>query len=135
VSLNKHFASHIDLSHSRSALHEFDDRADGYDVLILSDLLHFDSSHPDILFTVVKTLSHKPKACVYVAAGLYTRAHVREAFLRAGEDVGLEWVPIANDGIWRGETRVRSDGALWSQDDLNARKSNVVAWIGRWRDS
>ncbi|CAE7217931.1 unnamed protein product [Rhizoctonia solani] len=105
----------------------------GYDVLILSDLLHFDSSHGDILSTVTQTLKRSPDARVYLAAGLYTHESVRQAFLKAGEEVGLDWTSIENDGIWRGETRVTSDGETWTQEDLSARKANVVAWIGKWR--
>ncbi|KAG8685643.1 hypothetical protein FRC11_010284, partial [Ceratobasidium sp. 423] len=106
---------------------------DGYDVLVLSDLLHFDSSHLDILSTVTQTLKQSPDARVYLAAGLYTQKSVREAFLKAGEEVGLDWAPLENDGTWRGELRVTSDGVAWTQEDLDARKVNVVAWIGRWR--
>ncbi|CAE6424480.1 unnamed protein product [Rhizoctonia solani] len=106
---------------------------EGYDVLVLSDLLHFDSSHSDILSTVTRTLKRSPDAWVYLAAGLYTHKSVREAFLKAGEEAGLEWTSIENDGVWKGETRVTSDGEAWAREDLNARKANVVAWIGRWR--
>ncbi|KAG8692761.1 hypothetical protein FRC08_009552 [Ceratobasidium sp. 394] len=105
----------------------------GYDTLILSDLLHFDSSHSDILSTVTQTLSQSPDARVYVAAGLYTRENVRDSFLRAGEAVGLEWALMPNDGVWRGQQNVRSDGVVWSQDNLNARKANVIAWVGHWK--
>ncbi|QRV90720.1 methyltransferase domain protein [Ceratobasidium sp. AG-Ba] len=107
----------------------------GYDILILSDLLHFDSSHQDILSTIARTLSREPEACVYLAAGLYTREPVRESFLKSGEEIGLQWTPMPNDGIWRGQQDIRSDGMLWSQEDLNARKGNVVAWIGRWKST
>ncbi|CAE6431715.1 unnamed protein product [Rhizoctonia solani] len=105
----------------------------GYDILILSDLLHFDSSHSDILTTVTQTLKRSPDARIYLAAGLYTHKGVRQEFLKAGEEVGLEWTPLENDGIWKGEVRVMSDGEAWTQEDLNARKANVVAWIGKWR--
>ncbi|KAG8701384.1 hypothetical protein FRC09_005397 [Ceratobasidium sp. 395] len=107
----------------------------GYDTLILSDLLHFDSSHSDILSTVTQTLSRSPDARIYVAAGLYTREPIRDSFLRAGEAVGLEWELISNDGIWRGQQDIRSDGVTWSQEDLNARKANIIAWVGRWKSS
>ncbi|QRW19537.1 methyltransferase domain protein [Rhizoctonia solani] len=106
---------------------------EGYQVLILSDLLHFDSSHPDILSTVTRTLRRSLDSWIYLAAGVYTHESVREAFLKAGEEAGLDWTPIENDGIWRGERRVMSDGEVWTQEDLNARKANVVAWIGRWK--
>jgi hypothetical protein len=42
---------------------------------------------------------------------------------------------MPNDRVWRGERDVRSDGVVWTQEDLNARKGNVVAWIGRWKSS
>ncbi|CUA73787.1 hypothetical protein RSOLAG22IIIB_01304 [Rhizoctonia solani] len=106
---------------------------DGYDVLILSDLLHFDSSHADILSAVAKTFKRSADARIYLAAGLYTHESVRHAFLKAGEELGLEWTPLENDGIWHGEMQVMSDGEAWTQEDLNARKANVVAWTGRWR--
>lgn len=70
---------------------------------------------------------------MYVAAGLYTREPVRDAFLKAGEAVGLEWTLMQNDGVWHGQADIRSDGVVWTQEDLNARKANVIAWIGRWR--
>ncbi|KAF8609776.1 hypothetical protein BDV93DRAFT_518529 [Ceratobasidium sp. AG-I] len=106
-----------------------------YDTLVLSDLLHFDSSHSDILSTVTQTLFRSSSARVYVAAGLYTHEPVRDAFLKAGEAVGLEWTPMPNDGIWRGQADIRSDGVVWTQGDLNARKRNVIAWVGRWKSS
>ncbi|KAJ1310948.1 hypothetical protein OPQ81_009460 [Rhizoctonia solani] len=108
---------------------------DGYDVVILSDLLHFDSSHSDILSTVTQTLKRSQDARVYLAAGMYTREPVREAFLKAGEEIGLDWTPLENDGVWGGEMRVTSDGEAWTQEDLNARKTNVVAWVGRWKQA
>lgn len=117
----------------RSALRGFDSRAEGYDVLLLSDLLHFDSSHLDLISTVSRTLSRSAHARVYVGAGLYTREPIREGFLQAGRDIGLEWSPMNNDGVWRGEKEIHSDGVPWSLGDLNARKSNVVAWVGKWK--
>lgn len=46
------------------------------------------------------------------------------------EDAGIIWEDGKNDGDWKGEKKV----GRWSKEDLDARKSNVNWWIGRWRE-
>ncbi|KAG8907124.1 hypothetical protein FRB99_005232 [Tulasnella sp. 403] len=100
----------------------------GYDVLILSDLLHFRSSHDDLVNSISKLSQRAPSSRIYVAAGKYTHPEVCKNFLHQTRQSGIEWIQGENDGIWRGESKV----GTWSTEDLGTRKSNVDWWIGSW---
>ena len=63
----------------------------GFDVVILSDLLHFDRSHPALLASLTTLLTRAASARAYVAAGSYTRPAVCDAFLRLAEKSGIVW--------------------------------------------
>ncbi|KAJ2925267.1 hypothetical protein H1R20_g11850, partial [Candolleomyces eurysporus] len=45
----------------------------GFDVLILSDLLHFDSFHDHLVKSITSLLKRSPDSRVHVAAGVYTK--------------------------------------------------------------
>ena len=76
----------------------------GYDTLILSDLLHFDSSHTHILNSVCALLSPKPSTTtkphstpnpqIHVAAGRYTPPLVCTEFLNLGITRGFKWTEV-----------------------------------------
>jgi len=104
---------------------------EGYDVVILSDLLHFRSSHDDLVKSTVDLLCKKAGSRVYVGAGKYTSPQVCQNFLQQAEKAGIEWEARENDGIWRGSENV----GAWSLDELNARKANVNWWSGKWKES
>ncbi|KIO15801.1 hypothetical protein M407DRAFT_34601 [Tulasnella calospora MUT 4182] len=100
----------------------------GYDILVLSDLLHFASSHDDLIASTINLLKAGSESRVYLAAGKYTREQVCCNFIEKTEKRGIEWQVGANDGLWAGERKV----GHWSLEDLSARKANVNWWIGKW---
>jgi len=110
---------------------------EGYDAVILSDLLHFDRSHGELLDSVCMLLARDDKARVYVAAGVYTKTDVCTAFLREAEGRGLVWIDrgAGQDGrevdeVWRGTLPVQG----MSRDQLGARKGMCRWWVARWSD-
>ncbi|GJJ14931.1 hypothetical protein Clacol_009201 [Clathrus columnatus] len=68
--------------------------AGGFDILILSDLLHFDSSHGEITQSIVLMLDKTDDARVYVVAGKYTRREICESFIKQATTEGLVWEEI-----------------------------------------
>lgn len=105
----------------------------GFDIVILSDLLHFDQSHGVLLSSLTRTLRRTSSARTYVAAGNYTLSHHCDHFLREGETVGLVWEQGEDDAVWRGSLEV-SGGGL-DHEQLGVRKGMCRWWIGRWKDS
>ncbi|KAJ7800389.1 hypothetical protein B0H14DRAFT_2465415, partial [Mycena olivaceomarginata] len=59
----------------------------GYDVVILSDLLHFHSSHPVLVSSIDALLSRSPEARAH--AGNYTEPEVCDNFLRLSAEAGF----------------------------------------------
>ncbi|GJE96537.1 hypothetical protein PsYK624_127340 [Phanerochaete sordida] len=104
----------------------------GYDVVILSDLLHFDASHDVLLASLAALLQKSGAARTFVAAGKYTPAPVCEHFLREGERLGLVWEEGAEDAVWRGALPVRGGGL--DREQLGVRKGMCRWWTGRWTD-
>nr|GAT59261.1 predicted protein [Mycena chlorophos] len=112
-----------------ASLLPFSQRADQkYDLVFLSDLLHFHDCH-DVLIASLDALL-APDGCVHVAAGFYTKPHVCENFMRlAGEkDLVFEEI-IAEDEEreWLGNMSV---GGL-DKSALKVRKMACRYWIGR----
>jgi nicotinamide N-methyltransferase len=112
--------------------------SEGYDAVILSDLLHFDRSHGALLDSVCMLLARDDKARVYVAAGVYTKTDVCAAFLREAGRRGLVWVDreAGQDGrevddVWRGTLPVLGV----SREHLGTRKGMCRWWVGRWSDA
>ncbi|KAL4067034.1 hypothetical protein V8B97DRAFT_1979216 [Scleroderma yunnanense] len=118
-----------------------DFRTGGYDIVIMSDLLHFHSSHDALLHSLSLLLAKTPCARVYVAAGKYTALHVCQNFLDLGSHLGLVWeedggAAQREDGggseevssTWMG-TRVV---AGLDTTQLAVRKSMCRWWVGRW---
>lgn len=49
----------------------------GFDVVIMSDLLHFGSSHDELMMSALQLLGESADARLYVAAGKYTKPEVQ----------------------------------------------------------
>jgi len=109
----------------------------GYDIVILSDLLHFDRSHDVLLASLTTLLTRRPSARAYVAAGIYTSPEVCNRFLREAERLGIAWTEggsgvlgAEEDPVWRGSMEVK--GLESSQ--LGVRKCMCRWWVGQWSD-
>ena len=103
----------------------------GYDVVILSDLLHFDASHGVLLSSLTSLLRKRASARTYVAAGKYTPEGVCRHFLEEGSKLGLQWEDGGEEEEWRGTLSVRGGGL--DREQLGVRKRMCRWWIGRWR--
>lgn len=107
----------------------------GYDVVILSDLLHFSTSHDALLLSLTSLLAKNRTSRAYVAAGNYTPPSVCDHFLREGEKLGIIWQEggdqddstTANDE-WRGALKVSG----LEKEQLATRKNACRWWLGRW---
>ncbi|KZT64543.1 hypothetical protein DAEQUDRAFT_678413 [Daedalea quercina L-15889] len=111
----------------------------GFDVVILSDLLHFDASHTVLLASLTALLRKSPDARAYVAAGKYTSSVHCAHFVRIAAEAGivLEEGTDSDSGengesIWRGTMQV-SGGGL-DREQLAVRKGMCRWWVGRWAD-
>ncbi|TCD65221.1 hypothetical protein EIP91_002968 [Steccherinum ochraceum] len=102
----------------------------GFDIVILSDLLHFDQSHDDLLSSLTRTLRRSNSARAYVAAGKYTQSCHCDHFLELGRKAGLSWSTGEEDPVWRGSMEV-SGGSL-DREQLGIRKGMCRWWTGRW---
>jgi nicotinamide N-methyltransferase len=109
--------------------------ADGYDVVVLSDLLHFDQAHNALLQSLCTLLKRAPGARAYVGAGVYTRAEHCRAFLALAEHAGLLWLERGagedgreTDAVWRGALDVRGIDAA----GLGERKGMCRWWVAGW---
>jgi len=100
----------------------------GYDIVILSDLLHFHSSHDALVASLTSLLSKSQTSRAYVAAGKYTQAHVCDNFLREGEKAGLVFEEGSSEIEWLGTPDV---SGLYS-DQLAERKGMCRWWVGQW---
>ncbi|KAF9051721.1 hypothetical protein BJ165DRAFT_1450810 [Panaeolus papilionaceus] len=102
----------------------------GYDVLILSDLLHFFTAHDDLITSIRYFLAKTPDARVHVGAGKYTQADVCNNFLTKAKEAGLNMDEItAENEEWKGNLAVSG----LDKEDLTLRKANCRYWIGRWQ--
>ncbi|RDB29774.1 Protein N-methyltransferase NNT1 [Hypsizygus marmoreus] len=103
----------------------------GYDIMILSDLLHFHGSH-DVLIDSIRLLSMKSKnSRLHVSAGNYTHSDVCDNFLAKGRNAGLVFEEIhagTEETRWLGEMKVSS----LDNEALSLRKANCRYWVGRW---
>ncbi|GAW07359.1 nicotinamide n-methyltransferase nnt1 [Lentinula edodes] len=67
----------------------------GFDIVILSDLLHFDASHDALVKSLSLLLAKTVDARVYVAAGKYTLPKVVSSFLKKATDAGLRGASVS----------------------------------------
>lgn len=107
----------------------------GYDIVILSDLLHFSTSHDALLLSLTSLLAKNRTSRAYVAAGNYTPPSICENFLREGERLGIIWkeggddeYSTTMDNEWRGTLEVSG----LDKEQLAIRKGACRWWLGRW---
>ncbi|CAA7264284.1 unnamed protein product [Cyclocybe aegerita] len=99
-----------------------------YDVVILSDLLHFLTSHDVLVSSIEALLAMKRGAKVYVGAGKYTHTDVCDNFLEKGRMAGLvfEEITVPSEEMkWMGQLEVPSLDA----EALALRKANSLKSI------
>ncbi|KAJ3849634.1 hypothetical protein EV368DRAFT_46900 [Lentinula lateritia] len=103
----------------------------GFDIVILSDLLHFDASHDALVKSLSLLLAKTVDARVYVAAGKYTLPNVVSSFLQKATDAGLvliEYTDRIGGSRWLGTLPVSGLDA----EALGIRKNNCRFWVGQW---
>ena len=105
--------------------------ATGFEVVLLSDLLHFHNSHSAILASLLSLLARTSTARAYIAAGTYTPQHVCANFLRLATSEGLILTEGPPEDEWRGTMEVWRGGKL-SVNDLGVRKAMCRWWVARW---
>ncbi|KAJ7634619.1 hypothetical protein FB45DRAFT_909374 [Roridomyces roridus] len=104
----------------------------GYDLVILSDLLHFHSSHEVLVSSMAALFAHSPDARVHVAAGKYTKPDVCNNFLGLSARAGIifeERLPEVGDQEWMGQSALSG----LNKADLATRKAACRYWVGSWR--
>ncbi|KAJ3747876.1 hypothetical protein DFH05DRAFT_860335 [Lentinula detonsa] len=105
----------------------------GFDIVILSDLLHFQTSHDVLVRSLSLLLAKTVDARVYVAAGKYTLSDVCSSFLLKAANAGL---------VFEEDLHMNSeDGSKWQgtlpvsgldPEALGIRKNNCRSWVGHW---
>ncbi|KAH9886070.1 hypothetical protein C8Q73DRAFT_659092 [Cubamyces lactineus] len=108
--------------------HSLKDRA--FDIVVMSDLLHFDGSHDVLLKSLLSLLRRDPSARAYIAAGKYTLPHVCEHFVSEAVKAGIILDEQEVESVWKGQLRV-SGGGL-DREQLGTRKGMSRWWVGRW---
>ncbi|TFK72471.1 hypothetical protein BDN72DRAFT_763276 [Pluteus cervinus] len=107
------------------------DRPPGYDFMVLSDLLHFDSFHDHLVGSIISLLSKLESSRVHVAAGKYTSERTCNTFLGKAASAGLvfdEILLLPDEETWRGQMVVSG----LNREDLTLRKRACRYWVGRW---
>ncbi|THV07067.1 hypothetical protein K435DRAFT_643999, partial [Dendrothele bispora CBS 962.96] len=105
----------------------------GYDIIILSDLLHFHSSHDALIHSMKLLLSKNPESVSYISAGNYTLPHVCDNFVSRARESGFdieEVLPNQNseDTEWLGQMEVSG----LDREALAIRKAVCRFWIAKW---
>ncbi|KAF8908664.1 putative methyltransferase-domain-containing protein [Mucidula mucida] len=103
----------------------------GYDIVILSDLLHFDASHDALVASLQALLAKSTASVAYVAAGKYTLPHVCAQFLRVAVEAGFQFEEVINEDsqtMWLGKLPVPT----FDSEGLAVRKAACRFWIGSW---
>jgi nicotinamide N-methyltransferase len=108
------------------------DGSSRYDVLVLSDLLHFDTSHPALLASLSSLLAKSSTSRAYVGAGKYTSAAVCAQWVRLAGEKGLEMEEVIDEDEWKGTMGVIWSGKAMDRQELTERKRNCRLWVGRW---
>ncbi|KAF8635451.1 hypothetical protein AX15_000429 [Amanita polypyramis BW_CC] len=99
----------------------------GFDVVILSDLLHFNKSHEELVESVDLLLSRDPDARAYISAGRYTGDDVCAYFAEILRGRGLLIEEEHDTSDWQGNMDISG----LDTHGLSARKRNCRFWIGR----
>ena len=106
-------------------------QSEGYDIVIMSDLLHFDASHDVLLSSLLSLLRKSPESRAYVAAGKYTKAHHCDHFVNEAKKTGILLEEEKDEPIWRGTLDVHGGGL--DREQLGVRKGMCRWWVGRWQ--
>ncbi|KAF9653658.1 hypothetical protein BDM02DRAFT_3107617 [Thelephora ganbajun] len=105
----------------------------GFDIVIMSDLLHFDSSHTALVDSLTALLSKSGGSRLYVAAGKYTKQDVCDRFIDQACRAGIILVEESYQQVsWRGKMVVRGPGL--DREGLKRRRDTSRLWVGRWMD-
>lgn len=105
----------------------------GFDIVIMSDLLHFDSSHAALVNSLTALLSKSGGSRAYVAAGKYTKQDVCDRFIDHARRAGIVLVEEHHKQVdWQGKLAVRGPGL--DRDGLKRRRDMSRLWVGRWAD-
>ncbi|KAF7351376.1 Nicotinamide n-methyltransferase nnt1 [Mycena sanguinolenta] len=102
----------------------------GYDVVILSDLLFFRSSHRDLISSVEALLARSPEARIHIAVEKdNTKEEVCKDFLSLSEQRGFtfEEISLDEDEEWLGSFPVGG----FDKEALTIRKAACRYWVGR----
>ncbi|KAH9946862.1 hypothetical protein B0H21DRAFT_692975 [Amylocystis lapponica] len=113
-----------------SALLELLPQSGGYDVVILSDLLHFDASHGELIASLTLLLRRASTARTYIAAGKYTLPHICDRFIREAASAGIIIQEGEDSAEWLGTLEVKGGGLDRAQ--LGVRKGMCRWWVGQW---
>ena len=105
----------------------------GFDIVIMSDLLHFGSSHSALVGSLVALLAKSRGSRAYVAAGNYTKQDVCDRFIDQAQRAGILLVEERYQQIgWQGEIVVRGPGL--DREGLKRRREMSRLWVDRWTD-
>ena len=109
------------------------DAVSGFDIVIMSDLLHFDSSHAALVDSLAALLAKSGGSRAYVAAGRYTKQDVCDRFIDQARRAGILLVEEhVQQAGWQGEMAVRGRGL--DREGLERRRDASRLWVGRWID-
>ncbi|KZO90425.1 hypothetical protein CALVIDRAFT_466365, partial [Calocera viscosa TUFC12733] len=103
----------------------------GYDILLLADLVHLTPPIAPLLTSLTALLAHTPTSRAYISVGEYTKQLVADSFLSAVEDAGLVWEKWVMVEGWEG-SEVVGVGEVRSREDMGILKESVRGWIMRW---
>ncbi|EJT97993.1 hypothetical protein DACRYDRAFT_96956 [Dacryopinax primogenitus] len=104
---------------------------EGYDVLLLADLLHLTPPISPLLTSLTHLLAHTPSARAYITIGTYTKASGAEAWLGAARAAGLELEEWDLGVEWEG-SELQGVGEVRGKQAHRDVKRSVRGWIGRW---
>lgn len=89
----------------------------------MSDLLHFDSSHTELVNSLVSLLAKSGRSRVYVAAGKYTKQEVCDRFVDESLRAGIVLVEENHhQGGWQGQMIVH--GPNLDREGLKRRRES-----------
>ena len=101
--------------------------------MIMSDLLHFGSSHSALVDSLVALLAKSGGSRVYVAAGNYTKQDVCDRFIDHARRAGILLVEEVYQQVgWQGKMVIRGPGL--DREGLKRRRDMSRLWVGRWMD-
>ena len=107
------------------------DTGSGFDIVVMSDLLHFDSSHGALVNSLAALLAKSGGSRAYVAAGKYTKQDVCDRFIDQARHAGIMLVEeVYQQAGWQGKMLVRGPGL--DREGLERRRDMSRLWVGRW---